>query len=107
YIFMTLTALFYLRWVDGEAAPVLVLTMTFAALAISTREQAYTLPAVLPLLWCIASPRRTNWRRAVIGVLGVTVILATHFTLRRIFVPTAPSIWPSLWGAFALLRSVR
>jgi len=107
YIFMTLTALFYLRWVDGEATPVLVLTLGFTALAISTREQAYTLPVVLPLLWCIVSPRRTNWRRAVVGVLGVTVILAIHFMLRRIFVPNAPSIWPSLGGTFSLLRSVR
>jgi hypothetical protein len=107
YIFMTLTALFYLRWVGGEATPLLALTLGFAALAISTREQAYTLPVVLPLLWCITSPRRTNWRRAVIGVLGVTVTLATHFTLRRIFIPAAPSIWPSLEGAFWVLLSVR
>ena len=105
YIFMTLSALFYLRWVDGKAAPVLVLTLGFAALTIFTREEAYTLPVALPLLWCIASPRWTNWRRAVTGVLGVTVILAIHFILRRIFIPGAPRV--QLWAAFRLLDIAR
>src|SRR5262245_47493021 len=51
YIFMTLTALFYLRWLDGAQPRDLALTLGFAALTTFTREEAYTLPVVLPLLW--------------------------------------------------------
>jgi hypothetical protein len=107
YIFMTLTALFYLRWVNGGAIQVVILALGFAALTIFTREEAYTLPVALPLLWFIASPDRTNWRRAVTAALAVTTILAVHFILRGIFIPDAPPVLLSLQAVDGLLDSAR
>src|SRR5215510_2943930 len=107
YIFIILTALFYLRWLDSDRSRYLALTLGFAALTIFTREEAYTLPVVLPLLWCIASPIRTNWRRAVAGAFGVTLILVIHFILRWIFVPDAPPIRLSPKAAGRVLISVQ
>jgi hypothetical protein len=107
YIFMTLTAVFYLRWLTGERPRCLALTLGFAALAVFTREEAYTLPVVLLLLWCITSPSRTNWRRTVAGVFGVASIMAAHFILRRVFVPGTLPIELSLKSARSLLRCLR
>jgi hypothetical protein len=105
YIFMILTALYYLRGVNGERSADLALAFLFAALAIFTREEPYTLPVVLPLLWCISAPSRTNWRRAVGAAAGIALIMAVHFILRKYFVPEAPPIVLSLSGADQLLQS--
>jgi hypothetical protein len=92
YISMILAAYFYLLWLKRERLVYFALTLGFTALTIFTREEAYTLPVVLPLLWIISSSRRTNWRRALAGAGGVLAILAIHFVLRKIFIPEAPPV---------------
>jgi hypothetical protein len=105
YIFTTLTTLFYLRWLKGEQFGFLVLTLCFAILSIFTREEAYTLPVVLPLLWYISSPCRTNRKRAMAGAFGVALIMAAHFVLRQFFLPEAPSIQLSIKSVGEMLIS--
>jgi hypothetical protein len=96
YILMTLTAICYLRWLKGRRRSYLAATLGFAVLAVFTREEAYTLPIVLTLLWYVTVPDKSDWKRAVAGAFGVTMIVVTQYLLRGVFVPQAPSIQPSL-----------
>jgi hypothetical protein len=108
YTFMVLTALFYLRWIKRDCGHLLALTFGFAALAVFTREEAYTLPVALPLLWWLSSPHKSNYRRPIAVALGVAAIVALQYILRAVFVPDAPQLriaqlWPALgqfWLAF-------
>ena len=112
YILMVLSALFYLRWIKTPGAPhLLAWSLGFATLAIFTREEAYTLPAVLPLVWWISSTRAGEWKRPAVGALGVGLVLVVHLLLRRVFVPDAPPVdsslenlrvyfWPALQSAW-------
>ena len=90
YTFMVLAALFYLRWTNRGSPRLLTLTLAFAAMAAFTREEAYTLPVALPLLWWLSSSGKSDHRRAVGATLGVTAIVAIHFILRTIFISDAP-----------------
>ena len=90
YTFMVLTALFYLRWIKRDCGHLLALTFGFAALAVFTREEAYTLPVALPLLWWLSSPHKSNYRRPIAVALGVAAIVALQYILRAVFVPDAP-----------------
>ena len=103
YILMILAALFYLRWVGRGSPSLLALTLLFAALATMVREEAYTLPLALPLIWWLSSPDRKDYRRPLLGALGVLVVVVLHYALRRIFIVGAPEpgVHPWLWRAIA------
>ena len=92
YTFMVLTALFYLWWIKRDCPHLLALTFGFAALAVFTREEAYTLPVALPLLWWLSSPHKSNYRRPIAVALGVAAIVALQYILRAVFVPDAPQL---------------
>ena len=109
YTFMVLTALFYLRWIKRGSGHLLALTFGFAALAVFTREEAYTLPVALPLLWWLSSPHKSDYRRPIAATLGVAAIVALQYILRAVFIPDAPQpvadrqLWPAFgqfWLAF-------
>jgi hypothetical protein len=68
----------------------LALTFAFVALAVFTREEAYTLPVALPLLWWLSSSRKSDYRRVIGATLGITAIVALQYILRTIFIPEAP-----------------
>src|SRR5262249_20168543 len=102
YTFMVLTALFYLRWIKRDRPHLLALTFGFAALAVFTREEAYTLPVALPLLWWLSSTDKSNYRRPITTALGVAAIVALQYIFRAVFVPDAPQpalrlaqLWPA------------
>ena len=92
YIFMVLTALFYLRWLKRGSGYLLALMFGFAALAVFTREEAYTLPAALLLMWWLSSPHRKDYRRPIAAAMGVAAIVAVQYFLRTVFVPDAPQL---------------
>jgi hypothetical protein len=110
YIFSMLSALCYLRWIERQGGRLLLLTLGFAALGVCTREEAYTLPVALPLLWMLAR-RPHGWRQALAGASAVGAVMALHLLLRRSFLPDAPPIrvsleslvqdfWPALQSAW-------
>jgi hypothetical protein len=110
YTFMVFTALLYLRWIKRGSGHLLALTLAFAALAVFTREEAYTLPVALPLLWWLSSSHKSDYRRPIAATLGVAAIVALQYILRVVFIPDAPQpalrsgqLWPALgqfWLAF-------
>jgi hypothetical protein len=103
YTFMVLTALFYLHWIKRGSGYLLALTFGFAALAVFTREEAYTLPVALPLLWWLSSPHKVDYRRPIAATLGVAGIVALQYILRAVFISDAPHPTlriDQLWQAF-------
>ena len=110
YIFMMLSALCYMRWIDRQDGRLLWVTFGLATLAIFTREEAYVLPVVLPLIWLLARGP-SHWRRALAGAVGVGAVMAVHVLLRQSFLSDAPAVrvswesltedfWPSLQSAW-------
>jgi hypothetical protein len=94
YTFMVLAALFYLRWIKRGAGHPFIF-YAFAVLAVFTREEAYSLPVALVLLWWLSTPRKTEYQRPLMAALGILAIVVFHYTLRALFVPDAPQ--PTLW----------
>jgi hypothetical protein len=92
YIFMTLAALFYIKWTKQGVNYLLALCYIFSALAVFTREEAYTLPVALPLIWWLATLDRANYKRPFEGALGILLIVAAHYVLRTIFIHGAPGL---------------
>jgi len=99
YICITLSTLFYLRWMKQGPNYLLALTFIFAALATFTREEAYTLPVALPLVWWLATRDHTDYRRLMIGLLGISAIITFHYLLRSILIVGAPQPGLNLSGA--------
>ncbi len=60
-------------------------------LATLTREEAYTLPVVLPVLWLISSFDRNQCRRVAIAALSLLAIVSLHYLLWHLLVPNALS----------------
>jgi hypothetical protein len=90
YTFMVLAALFYLRWIKSDRGHQLALALTFAVLAAFSREEAYTLPVILPLIWWLSTPNRKDYRRPIAGALGILAIIVFHYILRTVFIAGAP-----------------
>jgi hypothetical protein len=108
YLCMIATAAFFLRWVRNRSVADLILCLCFSTAAIFTREEAYTLPVVLPIIfWLSASDASTRYRpvRVLIAVLGIAVVNGTHFCLRHFLVPDAPPIDVSIQGLKGMTRS--
>ena len=90
YTFMTLTILHYLRWLEAPGTLRLPLwILATATLAVFIREEAYTLPAAVPLVWWTFSDHQTGWRRPVAGALQIAAIVAVHALLRWALLPDA------------------
>ena len=106
YIFMVLTALYYARWVKRGSNHLLALCCVFATLAVFSREEAYTLPAALPLIWWLSTSNREKYQRPSIGALAIFIIVVIHYILRTIFIRGAPQLGlHSLWAWKAVVSS--
>ena len=92
YVFMTLSALVYLRWIKRGSVYLLILTFVFTGLAAFTREEAYTLPLALPLIWWLSTSDRKDYRRPLAGALGVLIIVTVQYALRTLFIADAPHL---------------
>jgi hypothetical protein len=91
YIWIVLTAYFFLLWAKrGRWFFFLFMLATFI-LATFTREESYTLPVVLPLLWLISSFDPRRWRQVSIAALSISVIVCFHYWLWHFLVPNAMS----------------
>lgn len=91
YIWIALTAYFFVRWTKRGRGFFFFFTLVFATLATFTREETYTLPLVLPLLWLISSFDPGQLRRVIIGALSVFAIICFHYWLWHFLVPNALS----------------
>jgi hypothetical protein len=103
YILMASAALFYLRWIKEKSACFLAFSLLFTALAVMTREEAYTLPLALPLLWWLSRHNDKDYRRPILGALCTLAVVTFHYILRTNFIPDAPQpgVHAWLWRAIA------
>jgi hypothetical protein len=91
YIWIALTALFFVLWVKKGRWFFLLLMLVATILATFTREETYTLPVVLPLLWLISFSDRSHWRRVLTAALSILAIVCFHYWLWHFLVPNALS----------------
>jgi hypothetical protein len=106
YIFITLTALFFVHWIKQRRTMVFVLMLLSATVATFIREESYTLPVALPLIWLLSTPDRTRWREVLAASLSLLVIFAFHYWLWHFFIPNALSPQFTLTAAKKLLRAM-
>ncbi len=91
YIWIAFTACFFVLWAKKGRWAFLLLMLLSCALATFTREEAYTLPVVLPLLWLIAFFDRNQWPRVLAAALSVLAVVCLHYCLWHYLVPNALS----------------
>jgi hypothetical protein len=91
YLWISLTAYSFIRWTKNGRSPCFVLMLVGGTLATFTREETYTLPAVLPLLWLISSFDTRQWRRVGTAALSLFAIVCFHYWLWHFLVPNALS----------------
>jgi hypothetical protein len=77
-----------------------------ATVATFIREESYTLPLALPLIWLISTPDRTRWRQVLAASLSLLVIFAFHYWLWHFLIPNALSPQFTLTAANKLLRAM-
>ena len=106
YIFITLTALFFIHWIKQQRTIFFVLMLLSATVATFIREESYTLPVALPLIWLISTPDRTRWREVLAASLSLLVIFAVHYWLWHFFIPNALSPQFTFTAAKKLLRAM-
>jgi hypothetical protein len=106
YIFITLTALFFVRWIKQRRAIFFVFMLLSAIVATFIREESYTLPVALPLIWLISTPDRTRWREVLAASLSLFVIFAFHYWLWHFLIPNALSPQFTFTAANKLLRAM-
>jgi hypothetical protein len=106
YIFITLTALFFVHWIKQRRTIFFVLMLLSATVATFIREESYTLPVALPLIWLISTPDRTRWRNVLAASLSLLVIFAFHYWLWHFLIPNALSPQFTLTAATKLLRAM-
>jgi hypothetical protein len=99
YIWIVLTAHFFLGWVKRGRWLFFLLMLATFTLATFTREESYALPVVLPLLWLISSFDPRRWRHVVIAAFSISVIVCFHYWLWHFLVPNALS--PEFTGSAA------
>jgi hypothetical protein len=105
YIFIALTACFFVIWTKRQRGIFFVAMLTCAIVATFNREETYTLPIVLPLLWLISSPDRAHWRAVLLAALGLLVIVCFHYWLWHFLIPQALSPRFTLGAAGLLLKA--
>jgi hypothetical protein len=91
YIFIVLTAYFFFLWTKKGRWFWFFLMLVACALATFTREETYTLPVVLPILWLISFFDRRQWRRVALTALSLLAIVSFHYVLWHHLVPNALS----------------
>lgn len=91
YIWIALTAYSFVLWAKKGRWFFLLLMLVAGTLATFTREETYTLPVVLPLLWLISSFDRSQWRRVVAAAVSMFAIVCFHYWLWHFLVPNALS----------------
>jgi hypothetical protein len=105
YTFMALSMLFYLRWCKQSSRNLWILMLVFTCLAAFTREEAYTLPIALPLIWLLSTQDRSAYRRPMMGALGAFAIVVCHYVLRSILITGAPQPRLNFSGVLASIFS--
>jgi len=106
YIFITLTALFFVHWTKQRRAIFFVFMLLSATVATFIREESYTLPVALPLIWLISTPDRTRWRGVLAASLSLLVIFAFHYWLWHFLIPNALSPQFTFSAVIKLLRAM-
>ena len=106
YIFITLTVLVFVHWIKQRRTIFFVLMLLAATVATFIREESYTLPVALPLIWLISTPDRTRWREVLAASLSLIVIFAFHYWLWHFFIPNALSPQFTFTAAKKLLRAM-
>jgi hypothetical protein len=106
YIWIVLTAYFFVLWTRRGCWWFFVATLIASILATFTREETYTLPVVLPILWLISSSDRRQWRRVVTAAVSLLVIVCFHYWLWHFLVPNALSPQISFPAAKRLARAM-
>lgn len=103
YAFITLTAYWFLLWLRRGQPRFLLATILGTAVAVLMREETYTLPLVLCVLWAASSrfDFRRQWRRAFWALSGVSIIILVQIIFRAVLIPEAPKV--KLAGAMTRL----
>jgi hypothetical protein len=91
YIWVALTAYLFIVWAKRGGWFVFLLMLVTCTLATLTREETYTLPVVLPILWLISSFDFQHWRRVATAALSLLMIVSIHYALWHFLVPDALS----------------
>jgi hypothetical protein len=91
YTWIALSAYFFVFWTKRGRWFFFLFTLIFATLGTFTREETYTLPVVLPLLWLISFYDPSQFRRVVAAALGILAIVCFHYWLWHFLVPNALS----------------
>jgi hypothetical protein len=91
YIWIVLTACFFVFWAKRGHWGFLLLMLVTCTLATLTREETYTLPVVLPLVWLISFFDQSQWRRVLAAALSLLGIVCVHYCLWHYLVPNALS----------------
>jgi len=91
YIWIALTAWLFVLWVKKGRWFFFIPMLLTTTLATFTREETYTLPVVLPLLWLISFFDRTQFRRVLTAALCILAIVCFHYWLWHFLVPNALS----------------
>lgn len=106
YIFITLTALSFVGWIKQRRAIFFFFMLLSATVATFIREESYTLPVALPLIWLISTPDRTRWREVLAASLSLLVIFAFHYWLWHFLISNALSPQFTFTAANKLLRAM-
>jgi hypothetical protein len=91
YTCIALSAYFFVVWTKRGRWFFLVFTLAFATLGTFTREETYTLPVVLPLLWLISFYDPSQFRRVMAAAISIFAIVCFHYWLWHFLVPNALS----------------
>ena len=107
YVLMILAAYLFVRWMRYGRVAHFALLLGCAVVAVFTREEAYTLPVVLPIIWVLSSPSRKHWNRLAWSVLGLLVVVFFHIWLRHIVIGKAPSPQLTLSSLKTLFATIK
>jgi len=91
YIFIVLTAYFFVLWAKKGCWFWFLLMLVACTLATFTREETYSLPVVLPILWLISFFDRSQRRRVALAAFGLFAIVSFHYVLWHLLVTNALS----------------
>lgn len=106
YIFIVLTAYFFLCWVKSRQWLFFIAMLACALIATFTREETYTMPLALPILWALSASDRTRWREVVLAAISIFVIVAFHYWLWHFLIPEALSPQFTLAAIKRLLTAI-
>jgi hypothetical protein len=106
YIFIVLTTYFFVLWMKRQRGVFFAAMLACAIVATFNREETYTLPVVLPLLWLISSSDRANWPKVLLAAVSLFVIVCFHYWLWHFLIPEALSPRFTLGAAKMLLRAI-